>query len=129
MKTRALLVALLALLAAACSRGGPDIEVAGSYDMGSVAKGARAVAELPVLNRGDRPLTIVAVSTSCGCTRATLTPMTIPPGGQGRLRIEYDSAAHEADRGRIERSVFISSDDPNKQDVRIRVTVFVDSTA
>ncbi len=119
----ALLLAAFAL--AACSEGVGDIDVADSHDMGTVVKGARAVAELPVRNLGDGPLTVLGVSTSCGCTKATLTPMVIPAGDEGRLRIEYDSAAHETDLGRIDRSVFISSDDPDENDVQIRFTVFV----
>lgn len=120
--------ALLAVLAlAACSEGAGDIDVADSHDMGTVVKGALAVAELPVRNLGDGPLTVIGVSTSCGCTKATLTPMIIPPGGEGRLHIEYDSAAHETDLGRIDRSVFISSDDPDEDDVQVRFTVVVTS--
>jgi hypothetical protein len=118
--------ALLAVLAlAACSEAAGDIDVADSHDMGTVVKGALAVAELPVRNTGSGPLTIVGVSTSCGCTKATLTPTVIPAGAAGRLRIEYDSAAHESDMGRIDRSVFISSDDPDEDDVQIRFTVVV----
>lgn len=119
----ALLIAALAL--AACSEGAGDIEVVESYDLGTVVKGERAVADLAVYNRGDRPLTVLGVATSCGCTTATLDPMVIPAGGEGHLRIEYDSAAHETDLGRIDRSVFISSDDPDEDDVQIRFSVFV----
>ena len=123
---RTAILVLAAWLLAACSDGAPDIEVAPGYDMGTVVKGAVAVASLPVRNLGDGPLTVVAVSTSCGCTTATLTPMTIPPGGEGRLRIAYDSAAHAEDLGLIERFVFISSDDPDEDDVQIKFTVLVE---
>lgn len=116
---------LLAVLALAGCDGAPDIDVAGSHDMGTVAKGERAVADLAVRNLGDAVLTVVGISTSCGCTKASLTPMAIPAGGEGRLHIEYDSSAHESDIGRIERSVFISSDDPDEDDIQIRFTVFV----
>jgi len=122
--------ALLAAVAlAACSEGAGDIEVVDSYDMGSVVKGERAIADLSVYNRGDGPLTVQAVATSCGCTTATLDRMVIPAGGEGRLHIEYDSAAHESDLGRIDRSVFISSDDPDEDDVQIRFSVFVQARA
>lgn len=113
-------------LLAACVPGTPDIEVAAAHDMGRVAKGRVAVAEVPVRNVGDGPLAVAAVSTSCGCTTATLTPMTIPAGGRAVLRIEYDSAAHEEDMGLIERYVFISSDDPDEDDVQLRFTVVVE---
>ena len=120
---------LTAVALAGCGEGTPDIGVVDSYDMGTVVKGELAVADLAVRNRGDGPLTVVAVSTSCGCTSATLTPMVIPAGGEGRLHIEYDSTAHESDLGRIDRSIFISSDDPDEDDVQIRFTVFVRASA
>jgi len=124
MRTLALILA--AGLLAACSRGAPDIDVAAAYDAGTVVKGSPAVADLAVRNLGDRPLTVAGVSTSCGCTKATLTLMVIPPGGEASLRVEYDSGAHEEDMGFIERFVFISSDDPDEDDVRIRFTVTVE---
>ena len=122
-------VLLAAAALAACSEGVPDIDVVDSYDMGTVVKGEFAVADLTVRNLGDGPLTVVGVSTSCGCTTATLTPMVVPAGGEGRLHIEYDSTAHETDLGRIDRSIFISSDDPDEDDVQIRFTVFVQAGA
>lgn len=118
---------LIGWLLAACAPSAPDIDVAATIDMGSVVKGERAVADIPVQNLGGAPLTIVAVSTSCGCTKATLTPMTIPAGDEAVLRIEYDSAAHEEDLGPIERFVFISSDDPDEDDVQIKFSVWVEA--
>ncbi|MDH3594509.1 MAG: DUF1573 domain-containing protein [Rhodospirillales bacterium] len=116
-----------AWLLTACAPAAPDIEVAASFDLGRVVKGDLAVAKIPVKNLGDGPLTVAAVSTSCGCTKATLTPMTVPPGGEARLRVEYDSAAHAEDLGLIERYVFISSDDPDEDDVQIKFTVVVEA--
>ena len=52
--------------------------------------------------------------------------MVIPPGGQANLHIEYDSNAHESDRGSLERYVFISSNDPNEKDLQIKLSVFVE---
>ena len=123
LRAPAILAAVLALQA--CGAGLPDIDVATSLDLGTVVKGGEAVADVPVHNVGDGPLTVLAVSTSCGCTRATLTPSKIPAGGTGTLHIVYDSGAHEADRGLIERFVFVSSDDPDEDDVQIRFEVRV----
>ena len=126
---RAAIVILAAGLLAACTWGAPDIDVATAYDMGTVVKGDSAVAELAVRNLGDRPLSVKTVSTSCGCTKATLTPMIVPPGGEASLRVEYDSGAHDEDLGLIERFVFISSDDPDEDDVQIKVTVMVEAAS
>ncbi|NIO42377.1 MAG: hypothetical protein GTO41_20830 [Burkholderiales bacterium] len=54
-----------------------------------------------------------------------MSPTTIPPAGEARLRVEYDSGAHETDLGRMERFVFIFSDDPDEEDVQIKLTVIV----
>lgn len=112
-------------LLAACTPKTPDIDVVGDYDMGSVIKGELAVAEIPVRNLGSGTLNVVAISTSCGCTTATLTPMAIAPGAVARLRVVYDSGAHEMDLGTIERQVFIASDDPVDAEVRINLAVVV----
>ena len=124
---RIVILILAAWLLTACSWGGPDIDVITAYDAGSVVKGSPAVADLVVRNLGDRPLTIKGVSTSCGCTKATLTPMIIPPGGEGGLHVVYDSGAHKEDLGLIKRFVFISSDDADEDDVRISFTVMVEA--
>lgn len=113
-------------LLAACTPSVPDIDVVLAYDMGTVVKGELAVVDISVRNLGDGRLSVEAVSTSCGCTKATLTPMAIAPGGKARLHIEYDSAAHDSDLGRIERFIFISSNDPDENDVRIKLTVTVE---
>lgn len=126
MQKKVPILLLTGWLLAACTPAAPDIDVATNYDLGTVVKGDLAVGDLAVRNLGDGPLTVQAVSTSCGCTRATLTPMIIPPGGEARLRVEYDSGIHESDRGLITRSVFISSDDPDEQDVEIKFTVTVE---
>ncbi len=119
-----LLILTIGLLAA-CSTAEPDIDVSTTYDFGSINKGEVAAADLPVRNLGAGELTVVAVSTSCGCTTATLSPMIIPPGGEATLRVEYDSAVHDTDMDKIERYVFILSDDPDEADVQIKFTVFV----
>jgi hypothetical protein len=115
-------------LIAACSSEPPDIDVAVDYDLGTVVKGDLAIADLPVRNLGDRPLNVLGVSTSCGCTKATLSPTTIPPQAEGNLHIVYDSDAHEEDLGAIERRVYISSDDPDEDEVQIKVIVFVEAS-
>lgn len=125
MKRGAFLLLLAGWLVAACAPPAPDIDVVSDFDMGTVVKGELAVADLKVRNLGKGQLTVIAVSTSCGCTKATLTPMTIPPGGEAWLHVEYNSGLHESDIGQMKRSIFISSDDPDEEDVQIKLTVFI----
>lgn len=103
----------------------PDIDVVSDYNLGTVVKGKMAVADLPLRNLGKATLTVEAISTSCGCTTAKLSSMTISPGDEANLHIEYDSTAHESDQGALERYVFISSNDPKDGDLQIKLSVFV----
>lgn len=119
------LALVAALLLAACAPRAPDIDVVQTLDLGTVMKGELAVADIPVRNLGAGPLRVASVSTSCGCTTAMLSPMTIPPGGEAVLHVEYDSAVHPEDMGAITRHIFIASDDPDEGDARIEFTVIV----
>jgi hypothetical protein len=122
------IVALLTglILLAGCAAKEPKLEITAAYDLGVVAKGETAVAELPLRNRGAAPLVVAAVSTSCGCTEANLSTMTIAPGAEAILRVAYDSGAHESDEGLMERYVFIVSNDPAQPDMMIRFTAVVE---
>jgi len=122
---RPLLVLSLALLLSACLAEAPDIDVVSGVDLGSIVKGDVATATLAVRNSGGAPLVIQSVSTSCGCTTATIEPMTIPAGGKGILHIAYDSNAHAEDAGPIRRHVFIASNDPDEDDTRVELLVEV----
>lgn len=103
----------------------PNIDVVTTHDFGVVDKGKVAVVNLPVRNLGNAPLKVEGISTSCGCTTAKLSSMVIPAGGEANLRIEYDSNAHEADKGALERYVFIASNDPKDSDLQIKFSVVV----
>jgi hypothetical protein len=113
-------------LLAGCAARAPKLEVVPIYDLGTVAKGDTAVAELPVRNGGGAPLLVEAVTTSCGCTQAGLSTMTIAPGAEAILRVAYDSGVHESDEGEMERYVFILSNDPAQPDMKIRFTARVE---
>jgi hypothetical protein len=117
---------LFTLLLAACAPQAPTIVVTATYDFGPVVKGEIATAELPVTNSGSAPLVIESVSTSCGCTTATLSAMTIDPGQEAILSVAYDTAAHESDMGLMERTVFLATNDEANGDVMIRLTALVE---
>jgi hypothetical protein len=108
------------LVLVGCGAREPRLEVAAAHNWGIVAKGETAVAELPLRNSGAAPLVIEAVTTSCGCTEASLSTMTIDPGATAVLRVAYDSGVHESDEGEMERYVFIISNDPAQPDMKIR---------
>lgn len=109
----------LAALAACGPSGQPDIELAqGEIDLGRVTNGEVRSVSVEVRNGGSAPLQIEAVTTSCGCTSATVAPQEIGPGQTGVLEITYDSGAHGPEfSGEVMRQVFIASNDPDEREV------------
>jgi hypothetical protein len=114
---------------AACGRGQPNIAVAATrHDFGRVEQGKVVATEIPMRNAGTQDLKMEAVSTSCGCTTAEVQPEIIPPGGEGRLIIHYDSGAHP-DKGPVQRHIYIASNDPDVAEVEVIITADVQPPA
>lgn len=121
------LLILIGLALTACNTGRPQIalETTG-IDLGDVVNGEIVMREVTVQNTGEKELVIEAVSTSCGCTKATLEPMTISPGGAATLQIVFDSGAHgEALNGELMRQIFIASNDPEQSEAVVELTANV----
>jgi hypothetical protein len=122
-----ILLVLTSVLLFACSSGQPKIMLErGRIDVGEVVNGEIATRQISVSNEGKANLVIEAVTTSCGCTKARLEPMTIPPGGSGVLTIEFDSAAHgEELSGSLIRQIFITSNDRQQPEVLVELAATV----
>lgn len=112
---------------AACSRGEPQLTVETvQLDLGDVPNGEIVTRDVPVRNAGDAVLVVENISTSCGCTAATLDSMQLAPGESGTLRIEYDAGAHGPElTGPMVRQVFLNSNDPAQPEVVIELAVNV----
>lgn len=119
---------LTSLLLAACGGKQPQITVeAIDADWGHVVNGDILSRDLIVRNEGQADLVVDSVTTSCSCTQATVTPMTLAPGERGVLHIEFDSGAHGPElTGELIRQVFVTSNDPQQPEAQIEFTVFVD---
>lgn len=120
---------LTGLFLAACTAGQPKVSVeATELDLGRVVNGEIISRELIVSNEGEADLVVESLITSCSCTEATMTPMTIPAGESGVLHIEFDSGFHGPDlTGQLIRQVFINSNDPEQPEVKVELTVFVEA--
>lgn len=103
-------------LLTACNASQPQLVLAATQlELGDVANGIVVERDVVVQNTGDEALVVEGVATSCGCTQATVEPMSIPPGGQGVLHITFDSGAHGPElRGELVRQVFITTNDPKQ---------------
>jgi hypothetical protein len=121
-----LLIAAAGILAA-CSSGKAEIAVEmAQLDFGDVPNGEVAAQDVLVRNEGDGLLVVEGISTSCGCTSATLEPMRLAPGESGTLHIEYDAGAHGPElRGSQVRQVFINSNDPAQPELMVELAVNV----
>ena len=115
-------LATMSALLSACG-GQPQILVTeNNLELGDVVNGEVITREVSVQNNGQADLIIEAVTTSCGCTQATLEPMTIPAGSSGTLSIEFDSGAHGPElTGPFMRQVFIASNDPQQPEVVVEL--------
>ena len=72
-------------------------------------------------HRAPSPVTILAVHPSCGCTTAELppTPWTIPPGGEGQIKLSVNLAGKA---GTVFKTVNIATDQ-GKKDLMLRITL------
>jgi hypothetical protein len=109
--------------AAGAPRIAPEVK---TLALGEMPNGEVAEREIAVRNDGDAPLVVARITTSCGCTTATLEPMTIAPSESGVLRVTFDSGAHGPDlRGPILREVVLASNDPAQPEVVVEVTATI----
>ena len=118
---------MIALLLAACSSGSADLVIEQtSIDLGQVTNGEVRSMEIPLRNAGSSELVIESVTTSCGCTSAEVSPMTIQPGESGLLLVQFDSGAHGPEsNGPVMRQVFIASNDSDEPEMEFRFTAEV----
>ena len=127
MKRKVLIFLLFLLSAAALAAcgGTPEITVeTESFDLGDVPNGTIAGRELTVQNTGTETLVVESLSTSCGCTTATLAPMQIAPGESGTLRVEFDAGAHGPElTGPMVRQIYINSNDPAQPEAIVELAV------
>ncbi len=119
--------AILLLAAYAANQKQPKIVLSEySFDAGSINpddgiwKG-----EFNIRNEGEAALVIEGISTSCGCTKAKADEETIEPGRETKLTVTYDPSTHPGLTGKIERVVYISSNDPENREVGLKITANV----
>jgi hypothetical protein len=104
----------------------PRIAVAPpEFDFGDIGPELAVSHVFTVTNTGSAPLDISGVSTSCGCTTATIEATQLQPGESTALTVTFDPQAHNGPMGRFLRLVYLRSNDPQTPEaqVKLRVTV------
>lgn len=61
------------------------------HDFGKIEEGSLATHEFAFTNVGKRPLVLMNVVPSCGCTAPEWSKDSIPPGGRGVIKAVYNS--------------------------------------
>lgn len=61
------------------------------HDFGQLIQGEKLSCVFRFSNTGKSDLLIAKVSTSCGCTATEYSKDPIPPGGEGKIEITFDS--------------------------------------
>ncbi len=80
-----------------------------TYDFGTVKKGEIKYHIFKFINKGKTTLKIKNLKTSYRTTTAVISSNEIPPGGEGKIKVEFDSTNES---GKTRRAVRIISDDP-----------------
>ncbi len=70
------------------------------YDFGEVFEGEKVRHEFVFTNVGDEPLVIENAKGGCGCTVPEWPREPIPPGGKGKIVVEYNTKNHGSPEGR-----------------------------
>jgi len=70
------------------------------YDFGEVFEGTKVRHEFVFTNVGDEPLVIENAKGGCGCTVPEWPREPIPPGGKGKIVVEYNTKNHGSPEGR-----------------------------
>ena len=123
---RRMLLILLFVLLFAETAAGQTIVVPEELDMGRVRPGEFSEKPLTVQNRGDAPLVIERITTSCPCvTVSPLSPetATVPPGESLDLIVRYTLNEATGDEGA---AIAIYSNDPEMPALVTDLRVFAD---
>lgn len=86
-----------------------------SVDLGPVAYGEVSQTEFTLTNFTPAPLKVTRITTSCGCTKATLAQKELKPYESAPVTITFDPAVHkdDTDVGEVTRTIYIETDNPN----------------
>ena len=95
-----------------------------SHDFGRVPQGPQLQYSFEFVNKGNAPLKIGKIQTSCGCTGATVGEKTeYQKNEEGELRVNFNTQGRE---GNQEKSILIFTNDPDNEKVVLKVKCHVD---
>lgn len=98
-----------------------------SQALGTVMYGEVATTTFILTNYAPLPLTITRISTSCGCTKASVDKEVLEAYDSTKVHVTFDPAVHEddTDLGELTRTIYIETDNPNFSDLESKITATV----
>jgi rhodanese-related sulfurtransferase len=97
------------------------------HDFGSIPQfGGTVETVFTVKNKGSKTLEIGKITTSCSCTSASISSLSILPRGQAELTVVFDPDFHEEPTDIFKRTVFIPTNDPNNPEAEVVVQVDIE---
>lgn len=90
------------------------------HDFGEIATGSENTCKFKITNTGDKPLVIVDVGASCGCTTPKKPEKPIPPGKSDMLEVTFKPTGP----GPAEKTVTVQANtEPRVSTVKIKANV------
>lgn len=95
--------------------------------LGRVVYGDVETTEFTLTNYTPLPLAITRVSTSCGCTKASVQSNIVGPYESTIVDVSFDPAVHkdDTDLGELTRTIYIETDNPNFPELETIITANV----
>lgn len=81
------------------------------HNYGTITKGADGNVQFKFTNKGDKPLILSNVRSSCGCTVPSWTKEPVEPGKTGAIKVKYDTRRV----GAFSKSITVSSNAINSR--------------
>lgn len=96
-------------------------------EMGTVIYGDVATTSFTLTNYTPLPLKITRISTSCGCTKASVEKEELGAYESTTVNVSFDPAVHknDTDLGKLTRTIYIETDSPNYSDLETTITANV----
>jgi len=91
------------------------------HDFGKIIDGVIVSFTFKFKNVGGSDLIISQVKTSCGCTASKFTKEPVPPGGEGRITLTFNSLHRQGFNNKV--ATVISNTQPNTHVLKITAMV------
>jgi len=95
--------------------------------LGTVIYGDVETTEFTLTNYTPLPMKVTRVSTSCGCTKASVENEDLGPYESTTVKVSFDPAVHkdDTDLGELTRTIYIETDNPNFPELETIITANV----